>query len=95
MSSEYLPQIRTSQIPLENRGHLARVTVDNTKRLNVLNSELILQLTEAIQTLGSDPALRCVVLTGAGERAFIGGADIREMAQLDPTTAGPFISRDP
>ena len=58
MSSEYLPQIRTTQIPLENRGHLARVTVDNTKRLNVLNSELILQLTEAIQTLGSDPALR-------------------------------------
>ena len=93
MSSEYLPQIRTTQIPLENRGHLARVTVDNTKRLNVLNSELILQLTEAIQTLGSDPALRCVVLTGAGERAFIGGADIREMAQLDPATAGPFISR--
>ena len=93
MSSEYLPTIRTSQIRLENRGHLAKVTVDNPERLNVLNSELIRQLTEAIQTLGSDPALRCVVLTGAGERAFIGGADIREMAQLDPATAGPFISR--
>ena len=52
MSSEYLPTIRTSQIRLENRGHLAKGTVDNPERLNVLNSELIRQLTEAIQTLG-------------------------------------------
>ena len=87
MSSDHAPQIRTQLEPLGHEGHLARVTVDNPIRLNVLNSELIRQLTAAIRGLGGDAKLRCVVLTGAGERAFIGGADIREMVELDTTTA--------
>lgn len=93
MSSDHAPQIRTQVEPLGHEGHLARVTVDNPIRLNVLNSELIRQLTAAIRGLGADATLRCVVLTGAGERAFIGGADIREMVELDTTTADRFITR--
>ena len=93
MPSDQHPRIYTEIEPLGDTGHLARVTVDNPTRLNVLNTELIRQLTVAIRTLEPDPQLRCVVLTGAGERAFIGGADIREMVRLDTTTAHPFISR--
>ena len=47
----------------------------------------------AVERLGCDDTLRAVVITGAGEKAFIGGADIKEMAQLDAATAEAFITR--
>jgi enoyl-CoA hydratase/carnithine racemase len=93
MSPDHDPHIRTDIVPLGDAGHLARVTVDNRTRLNVLGTDLIVQLTAAIRELELDRDLRCVVLTGAGERAFIGGADIREMVDLDTATAYQFISR--
>lgn len=46
-----------------------------------------------VERLGDDESLRAVVVTGAGEKAFIGGADINEMAQLDAGTAEVFITR--
>lgn len=93
MPSDQRPHIHTEIEPLGDTGHLARVTVDNPTRLNVLDSDLIRELTAALRALEPDHQLRCVVLSGAGERAFIGGADIREMVCLDTTTAHPFISR--
>ncbi len=93
MPSDPHPHIHTEIEPLGDTCHLARVTVDNPTRLNVLNSDLIRQLTAAIRALEPDRQLRCVVLRGAGDRAFIGGADIREMVDLDTATARPFISR--
>ena len=93
MPSDPHPHIHTEIEPLGDTGHLARVTVDNPTRLNVLDSDLIRQLTAAIRALEPDRQLRCVVLRGAGDRAFIGGADIREMVNLDTATARPFISR--
>jgi enoyl-CoA hydratase/carnithine racemase len=75
------------------RGHTARITVDHQARLNILNSSLIIQLGKAIDSLRDDDELRVVILTGAGERAFIGGADINEMAELDPDSARAFITR--
>lgn len=47
----------------------------------------------AVEGLGDDESLRAVVVTGAGEKAFIGGANIDEMAQLDAGTAEAFITR--
>ncbi|MFY9571769.1 MAG: enoyl-CoA hydratase [Blastocatellia bacterium] len=77
----------------KGRGCVARVTVDYQARLNILNSELIRQLTEAIGSLAKNDRLRVVILTGAGDRAFIGGADINEMVSLDSSLARDFISR--
>jgi enoyl-CoA hydratase len=74
-------------------GRVARVTIDNRRRLNCLATPLILQLTEAFTKLGSDPGLRAVVLTGAGERAFIGGADLNELGALCTDSARLFITR--
>ena len=85
--------IRTEIEPLGDIGRMARVTVHNPARLNVVDSELIHQLSSTFRTLGADTALRCVVLTGSGPRAFIGGADIRELAELTHDTTFPFISR--
>ncbi len=73
-------------------GQVAWVTLDNRTKLNVLDSRLIGELRAAFEALAAEPDLRAVVLTGAGTRAFIGGADIAEMAALTPATARVFIT---
>ena len=73
-------------------GHLARLTIDNAGKLNSLNRALMAEIIEAAGGLAADPQLRLVVLTGAGERAFIGGADIGEIAALDRDSARSFIT---
>ena len=87
-----MPRIVTT---LQDRpdGRIATVEIDNQAKLNVLNSALAADLEAAFRTLAADPALRAVVLSGAGNRALIGGADIREMAGLNPTTARAFITQ--
>jgi enoyl-CoA hydratase/carnithine racemase len=74
-------------------GAVAVVTVDNRRRLNCLSTPLILGLAQAFARLGEDAALRAVVLTGAGDRAFIGGADLNELGALEPDSARLFITR--
>jgi enoyl-CoA hydratase/carnithine racemase len=73
-------------------GHLARVTIDNSAKLNTLNRALLVEIVETIERLEADAALRLVILTGAGERAFVGGADINELATLDRDSARDFIT---
>jgi enoyl-CoA hydratase/carnithine racemase len=74
-------------------GLVARLTVDNEAKLNIVGSRLLEEFLAAVEPLGREPRLRAVILTGAGEKAFIGGADINEMAGLDPATARQFITR--
>ena len=73
-------------------GHVARLTIENAAKLNTLNRALMVELVEAIERLEADAALRLVVLRGAGERAFVGGADIAELAALDQDSARDFIT---
>jgi enoyl-CoA hydratase len=83
------------QVRREQRGGalIAWLTIANEAKLNTLGSPVMEQLVAAVDAIGADPAVRAVVLTGAGSRAFIGGADIVEMAALDATTARAFITR--
>jgi enoyl-CoA hydratase/carnithine racemase len=74
-------------------GRIARVTVDNRRRLNALSTPLIVRLREVFETLGADQGLRAAVLTGAGNRAFIGGADLNELGALCADSARLFITR--
>jgi enoyl-CoA hydratase len=69
---------------------VALVTIDRPKVLNALDAATIDQLVDAFELLDADPACRCIVLTGAGGRAFAAGGDIREMAQ--ETAAGLLAS---
>jgi enoyl-CoA hydratase len=82
------------QVDIESRetGAVARVTIDNAAKLNVLGSALVAELIAKVTALGAREDLRAVVLTGAGRRAFVGGADVREMAQLDAAGAREFIT---
>jgi len=73
-------------------GHLVRLTIDNAAKLNTLNRALMVEIVEAIERLEADLTLRLVIVTGAGERAFVGGADIGEIAALDQDSARDFIT---
>jgi enoyl-CoA hydratase len=71
---------------------VARLTIDNALRLNSLNRVLMTEIIETAERLAADPQLRLAVLTGAGGRAFVGGADIGEIAALDQDSAREFIT---
>jgi len=65
---------------------VALVVLDRPAVLNALDFTLIAELTDALEALDRDPACRAIVLTGAGDRAFAAGADIRELAVQTPVT---------
>ena len=74
------------------RGRVAFVSIDNQSKLNSLSSQVMEQLIARFAELAVDANLRAIVLTGAGGKAFIGGADIDEMAALaGPAQARAFI----
>src|SRR4051812_25670481 len=76
------------------RGRVAWVCVDNRRKLNSLSSEVMVEFVQAFRHLSADPTLRAVVLGGAGGKAFIGGANIDEMAAIDGPEAGrAFIEK--
>ncbi|HEX9043617.1 MAG TPA: enoyl-CoA hydratase-related protein [Candidatus Limnocylindrales bacterium] len=65
---------------------VALVLLDRPRALNALNEALLSQLVAALRELDEDVACRCIVIAGAGERAFAAGADIREMADETPAS---------
>jgi enoyl-CoA hydratase/carnithine racemase len=83
------------QVRLERReaGTVAHVTIANAGRLNIVGSRVMTEFIAALAELAAMDDLRAAVLTGAGDRAFIGGADIREMAALDAAGAERFIAQ--
>ena len=72
---------------VENTDGVAVVTIDRQDALNALNVETLTQLRDRLRELADDDATRAVVLTGAGEKAFVAGADIKYMAGLEPDPA--------
>ena len=71
---------------------LTVVTIDRPKKLNALNSEVMNELAGVFEELEADTSVRGVVLTGAGEKAFVVGADIEELARMD-SLSGVELSR--
>ena len=73
-------------------GTIARVTIENAAKLNTLDSHLMIAFVGELEALAQRDDLRAVVLTGAGTKAFVGGANIFEMATLDAEHAEAFIT---
>ena len=65
---------------------VALLTLDRPEVLNALDSGTMLELVEALERLDTDESCRAIVITGAGDRAFAAGADIREMADATPVS---------
>ena len=70
-------------VRVEVAGRVATVTLDRPEALNAISTELALDLAAAVEPLGVDPGVGAVVLTGAGERAFCVGADLKQRAGFD------------
>ena len=75
---------------LDHDGPLCVVTLHRPKVLNALNASVISQLGQALTQIAGRADVRAVLLTGAGDRAFVAGADIAAMAALSPTEAQEF-----
>jgi enoyl-CoA hydratase len=70
-------------IRVEREGAVAIVTIDRQEALNALDVATLTELRDRLRELADDDAARVVILTGAGEKAFVAGADIKYMSGLD------------
>jgi enoyl-CoA hydratase len=80
-------------VKVETADAIATVTVNRPDKLNALNAETIRQLGTAFESLREDQTVRGVILTGAGPKSFVAGADIGELAAMGPIS-GIRVSRD-
>jgi enoyl-CoA hydratase len=90
------PHVRV-ELPARGRDGVALITIDRPEALNALTFAIVGAIADALEALDADPACRAVVLTGAGERAFAAGADIKELAEQTATGLSrddPFVPWD-
>ncbi|MBQ9392845.1 MAG: enoyl-CoA hydratase/isomerase family protein [Oscillospiraceae bacterium] len=79
-----------THVLLEKKGHVAVATVNRPQALNALNSEVLNDLQELVDTVRADGDIYALILTGAGEKAFVAGADIAEMSSLNAASGRAF-----
>ncbi|MBI2981814.1 MAG: enoyl-CoA hydratase/isomerase family protein [Deltaproteobacteria bacterium] len=77
-------------LKLEKQNRVATVWLSREKALNALNADLLKELKNGFETLSEDREVWAVILTGAGEKAFVAGADIAAMSQMSPDQASEF-----
>ena len=80
-------------VRLEKKNHIAYVTIDRPKVLNALNMATMGELEEVFTDLAADRDTRVVILTGGGEKAFVAGADINELAKNNAVEAKAYTHR--
>ena len=78
---------------LERDGAVAVLSINRPRVLNALNTQTISELREAVLELKGDAAVRAVILTGAGERSFVAGADITELANVPGAQLKEYAER--
>lgn len=76
-------------IKYEQRGLVGIITIDRQKALNALNIDVLNELAEILDTVSIEDT-RCLILTGAGEKSFVAGADIGEMCKLNKAEGEEF-----
>ena len=79
-----------TNVLLEKKGNIAVATINRPKALNALNSDVLTDLNELVDTVIADAEIRALVITGSGEKAFVAGADIGEMSTLTPAEGEAF-----
>jgi enoyl-CoA hydratase len=84
-------QNQTIQLDREDDG-IAVITVNRPDKLNALNADIVKRLDGVLREVASDDTIRAVIVTGAGEKAFVAGADIAELARMGPVD-GVQVSR--
>jgi enoyl-CoA hydratase len=85
-----MSELEAPVIRVEKTGAVATVYIDRPKALNALNPETLAALARIVTELDGDAAIRVVILTGAGDKAFVAGADIAAMATMTVAQARSF-----
>ncbi len=85
--------METQNIVLDIKNHIATVTVNRPEKLNALNAETLTELYQVFKKLKQDNAVRVIILTGSGEKAFVAGADIEEIRRHDDISGRIFALR--
>lgn len=80
-------------IIFEIEGDVAVIKINRPKALNAINPDVLNELTDALGKVRADSSIKVLVLTGEGDKAFIAGADISHMVDLDPLQARRFSNR--
>ncbi|MEK7775398.1 MAG: enoyl-CoA hydratase-related protein [Candidatus Zixiibacteriota bacterium] len=75
------------------KGSITTVTVNREKVLNALNKETVAEMQSFFSGHWTDNSIGCVIITGAGDKAFVAGADIAELAELDASTGVDLAAR--
>ncbi len=88
-----VPPVLVRIDPRGTHGHVATVSINNAAKLNSLGMATMAAFVKTVADLGADPDLRVLVVTGEGDRAFMGGANIFELSALNPVTARAFITQ--
>lgn len=77
----------------ENRDGVLIVTIDRPKVLNALNAQTVGEIGEAFEAARDDDSVKAVIVTGGGEKAFVAGADINELARMTPISGKATASK--
>lgn len=80
-------------LKIEISDGIAVLTISRTRALNALNLETLDEINLCLDQLLTDGEIRALIITGEGDRAFVAGADIKEMAEMDPIAAKDFASK--
>lgn len=80
-------------IRIDVTAPIATLTISREERLNALNAATVSELTDAVAALDANEDVRGVVVTGSGDRAFVAGADIAELARMTPLTGASLSQR--
>lgn len=78
---------------VENNGQICRITINRPSQLNALNKETIQELHDALGAADQDAGVGAIILTGAGEKSFVAGADIKEFADFSIAQGGELAQK--
>ena len=70
--------------------NIATITINRPDKLNALNHDTLSELNLVIEKIKTDESIRVVIITGAGEKAFVAGADIEELSELNSESGSEF-----
>jgi enoyl-CoA hydratase len=83
----------SNRVLYESHGAIARLTINRPEKLNALDRQTMLEIDRAVAAAGEDAAVGVLIVTGAGEKAFVAGADISELASQTPVEGAAYARR--
>ena len=85
--------MKYNNIIIEEESPIATITINRPNKLNALNKDTIQELHEAFKSLNKNKAVKTIILTGSGEKAFVAGADISEFANFSVKEGGKLAGK--